>query len=443
MLTTHALLSRGRATELGAGSGKFGYLLAHALHEVLGPGGGAAVPGFASPRVVVVLTDFAEANVDAWESMGGLRDLADAGRVDFATFDAGNDEELRLRRSGAVLRAGTVANPLVAVANYFFDTLPVDAFSVCGGELREVLVSAGSLRPGESKSRDAAIIGRLDNEWSHRVVPPRGGRGREGVEAAAERYFDDDGEHPWVAGHLGRCLRWYTRHFSDGDVAAPLETPRAPPPPRDGDPPAGTPSVGGNGSDTTGEGGRGGAGAADDEGARTSATSAAFNLPTAGVRAVHHLLRLSRGRILLIAGDKGHTDVRDFCGAGWPHIARHGSFSLMVNFHALGLAFASARGFALQAPWRETSISVGCFVCMEDAEALEVAGGGADAAALLPDGGGASGARALQWPWLREAYDENVASFGPNEFFLLQSELIAHRLARGCAPAHSTVASLD
>ena len=51
---------------------------------------------------------------------------------------------LRLRASGKVLEPGAIANPVVLVANYLFDSIPQDLFSVEDGEIFAVTVSSCS-----------------------------------------------------------------------------------------------------------------------------------------------------------------------------------------------------------------------------------------------------------------------------------------------------------
>jgi hypothetical protein len=116
--------------ELGAGSGRFGFNFLAALDETR-----------MSPfRVVYVLTDRVEANIDFWAKSDAFDEHLRAGRVDFAHFDAGADSSLHLRHSGADLVPGGLANPLVCVANYLFDVQPQDLFSIVGGSLNEELV---------------------------------------------------------------------------------------------------------------------------------------------------------------------------------------------------------------------------------------------------------------------------------------------------------------
>ena len=68
------------------------------------------------------------------------------------------------------MHEGSTAAPLVVVANYFFDSLPLDAFVVEDGELHEHLVSVDAPR---------APVGRppgmedLELSWSHSPVGDR------------------------------------------------------------------------------------------------------------------------------------------------------------------------------------------------------------------------------------------------------------------------------
>lgn len=55
----------------------------------------------------------------------------------------------------------------------------------------------------------------------------------------------------------------------------------------------------------------------------------------------------------VISGDKGNNNPEQFKGLMDPHIAVHGSFSVMVNYHSIGAYFTSRGGFALHNPQEE------------------------------------------------------------------------------------------
>lgn len=128
--------------ELGAGSGRLAFHLLRQLIPMLdGPAGGAWVR--------YVMTDVAEANLAAWRRHPQLAAWLVAGRLDLARFDATHDRAIALERSREILEPGRVANPVIAIANYVLDSLPVDAFSVAGGRLHEWWVRLCSTYPAE------------------------------------------------------------------------------------------------------------------------------------------------------------------------------------------------------------------------------------------------------------------------------------------------------
>ena len=51
-----------------------------------------------------------------------------------------------------------------------------------------------------------------------------------------------------------------------------------------------------------------------------------------------------------------------FRGLTDPHVAVHGSFSVMVNYHAIGLYCTSRSGFVLHDPQEEASLKVSVLV---------------------------------------------------------------------------------
>ena len=126
--------------ELGAGVGRFAFHFLEAFRRL------RALSRLRDVRFQYVMTDLPERNLDFWLSHPRLQPFLEEGLLDIARFDAECDEQLVLRRSGTVLAPGTVGNPLAVVANYFFDSIPQDAFTVRDGVLHECLVSISSPR---------------------------------------------------------------------------------------------------------------------------------------------------------------------------------------------------------------------------------------------------------------------------------------------------------
>jgi hypothetical protein len=85
-----------------------------------------------------VMSDLVEGNVDFWKAHPKLRRLVDAGHLDFARYDIEASNELHLEVSGDIVSADRPAGPLVALANYIFDSIPIDLFAVQAGVATEL-----------------------------------------------------------------------------------------------------------------------------------------------------------------------------------------------------------------------------------------------------------------------------------------------------------------
>lgn len=294
--------------ELGAGSGRFAY---GALRELAAHQQSAARAGV---RVRYVLTDLAPAGVAALREEPRFARFVEAGLLDFAVFDAEAPGDVRLLVSGEMLRAGKQANPLVVVANYFFDGIPADLFEVRGGLLRESHV---------------------------RLTCPEGA----------------DPESPSTLGRFGVS-------FEPGPVAA------AP-----YDDPALDALVVGLGE---------------------RLAEGHFLFPVAGLRLLRHLRAMGAGRLLLLAADRGHVHEDSLLALDPPHLERHGSFSLDVNFHALALEAAATRGLAMLPAHHPTHLATTAFLW---------------------------GARDAETTRTREAFERELAAGGPEDLFVLKGAL--------------------
>ena len=98
------------------------------------------------------MTDVSPSIIDYWQSHPSLRPLVDSGVLDFAIFDAAQPSEVQLTNSRKALRPGELVNPMLVLANYLFDSIPQDCFSVGGGTLYENLVTIRSPGPGVASS---------------------------------------------------------------------------------------------------------------------------------------------------------------------------------------------------------------------------------------------------------------------------------------------------
>ena len=160
--------------ELGAGPGRF----AHGFLTKLAPRL-AAYPALQGISVRHVMTDLPGGNVDRWRRHPTLRRHVAAGHLDFATLDASRPGGIKLVESGDVLELDGGSGPLVVVANYILDSLPLDVFLVDGGQLSEHLVTVYA---DSGRSGRPAALDDVTTAWTTRPI------------GAARRYVDDEME---------------------------------------------------------------------------------------------------------------------------------------------------------------------------------------------------------------------------------------------------------
>lgn len=150
--------------ELGAGAGRLAFQVLHELCQLIDYAG-IAVPSFR-----YIMTDLAMKNVLAWKEHPALQSFIDNGILDFAQFDAVHDTVLNLIVSEATIRKGDLKQPLVLVANYFFDSIPQELLYVGEGQIYEADVFVeypkrrDSLKPSE-------LLDQISLHYEYRRAP--------------------------------------------------------------------------------------------------------------------------------------------------------------------------------------------------------------------------------------------------------------------------------
>lgn len=147
--------------ELGAGSGQLGYHFSRQFTQLL------ADSALGPILFRYVLTDFNAATLDDWQAHPQLAQLVAAGQLDFARFDATQDQSVQLIHSQTVLVEGKLANPIVVLANYVFDSVPEDVFRFEKGQLFESLVRAMA-HPPATDFDDPELLKRTVLAYRHR-----------------------------------------------------------------------------------------------------------------------------------------------------------------------------------------------------------------------------------------------------------------------------------
>jgi tetratricopeptide (TPR) repeat protein len=79
--------------------------------------------------------------------------------------------------------------------------------------------------------------------------------------------------------------------------------------------------------------------------------SGAFFYPIGSLRVIRQLLKMSNNKMLLLTSDKGHIDLEELEEESHPELDFHGSFSVMVNYDAIGRYFDTLGGdYYMQCP---------------------------------------------------------------------------------------------
>ncbi len=295
--------------ELGCGHGRFAFHFIKKFKELHRNSSFKDIP------YKYIMSDISEQNIEFWRSHEKLRPFLDEGILDFAFFDPGSGQELKLMHGGETLTPEKIANPMVFISNYFFDGITHDAFFVKEGKLHESLVTVTSPQE-EPDPTDPEIITRMKLTYEHRAV--------------SANYYENSSWNEILQRYAGRL------------------------------------------SDT------------------------AFVLPTGPMECIGNLKRLSGGRMLLISADRGNGREDELQAHNEISVAIHGSFSLRVNYHALGQYVTADGGTALLPRQRANSLVVAAFLFGNP-----------------PSGFTES----------RQAYEDAIATFGPDEFFALKNAI--------------------
>lgn len=118
--------------DIGAGSGRFAFLFLKTLTALL------TIPDL---KICYVMTDIAEKNIAFWQQHPYLKPFLESGILDVAYYHSEQEEPLQLLYNKKTLTQKDIKNPIIVIANYFFDTIPQDLFRLKNGHLEEGRIS--------------------------------------------------------------------------------------------------------------------------------------------------------------------------------------------------------------------------------------------------------------------------------------------------------------
>lgn len=151
--------------ELGAGHGRLCYHFFKHFEKYY------EQSAIALPPFCYVLSDFTEANLAFWREHPRLQPYLGKGWLDFALFDVEKSSELSLQHAGITLRTQALSQPLIVMANYFFDSIPQELFRIENRKIAHGLLSLGT----ESDPSDldtAALINALKLKYDYEEATP-------------------------------------------------------------------------------------------------------------------------------------------------------------------------------------------------------------------------------------------------------------------------------
>jgi len=241
--------------ELGAGSGKFSFYIIKRLMEL------RHQLGMETISFVYVMTDFTSKNIQYWKDHPALQPYIQQKILDFAQYNATKMQPIQLINSGIKLGhmgGQTTLNPIIAIANYVFDTVPHDVFQIKDDQLAEGIVALSTLKQHIQEGKPIAP-GYIRTHFAYQPV-------------SSDYYQQPD---------IDAVLNYYKRSYDEINLLFPIGS----------------------------------------------------------LRCLQNLRQLSQNELLVLATDKGFTNYLNEYNLADPYIAHHGSFSLLVNFHALGQYF--------------------------------------------------------------------------------------------------------
>ena len=137
--------------ELGAGHGRLCYNILEHLEQLILDSDGC------STKYCYVLTDIVEDNLAFYSSHPKLQKYYKRGLLDISFFDAKGNQELLLRKSKIKIAYSDLEQPILSIANYFFDSLPNELYYFKDGNIFNCSVSIDSSTDPFGKSAQELI----------------------------------------------------------------------------------------------------------------------------------------------------------------------------------------------------------------------------------------------------------------------------------------------
>ncbi|WP_235296594.1 SAM-dependent methyltransferase [Portibacter marinus] len=298
--------------ELGAGHGRLAF---HVLKHL------EALEKLSNERILkycYVLSDIVEENLSFFLNHPQFEKYYKAGKIDVSYFDAVNGDRLELRYSGISIHPQSLSQPIIAIANYFFDSIPTDLFYIKDKVISKCSLSIQS-NIDPQKIRKEGRFKEMEMTYHKEIVN--------------ETVYEDH--------RLNEILNAYKFLLSDTHLFFPQKS----------------------------------------------------------IQCLDNLKSLSSAGLMLLTMDKGYHQTTRLDHKSSPDIVAHGSFSLWVNYHALGAYCAQEGGMSLFPSFSNFHLELGCLLF---------------------------GSKSDPFFETKAAYEKFVNNFGPDDFMTIKKLAYTH-----------------
>lgn len=141
--------------ELGAGHGRLAFHVLMHLEKLV------SSVDLELPKYCYVLSDIVEENLSFFEGHLQFQEYIEKGVLDAAYFDASDSDTIALRHADTLIRSNDLNQPLIAIANYFFDSIPNELFHIQDKVISACSISIHSSEDPAGK-RPESLFGSLD-----------------------------------------------------------------------------------------------------------------------------------------------------------------------------------------------------------------------------------------------------------------------------------------
>ena len=267
--------------ELGAGHGRLAFHVLKQLERLI------EVADLDLPPYCYVLSDIVEENLQFFYEHPQFQNYFEKGALDLAYFDAIGSTEIQLRYSGLKIAPQSLDQPLLVIANYFFDSIPNDLYFLNNKTVAACSVSLHSKEDPGGMDR-SALLENIGTEFQNK---------REESPFYSEDIFNE-------------MMEDY----------------------------------------------------------RQGLANTYLFFPHKGMKCIQKLQQLSKKGLMVLSLDKGYHQLEELENVKSPELITHGSFSIWVNFHALGAFCEKGGGTALFPSFPTFFLNLGCLFFIPEKE---------------------------------------------------------------------------